>query len=218
MKKSLNDKFKGKQVKAFEVLDINSPQYWDTVYKAETESGYGRVYEKLYEVVALYIKPDAYLLDFGCGPGFFLEWLRKRYPYMRLRGVDFSRFAIKTARQRLLNAEFVVDSKICGGPYDVITALHVLEHFHNPHFYIEQAFKALKDDGTLILVFPTYDQPWLEHYRIWTLDFLRLFMKQQLKWKWTLIHRPHTGHYHKNGEPIEETIVLCKKAVEKPKQ
>ena len=192
-------------------LEVNSPQYWDAMYEEEAKSNQGRYSVGRYNMILGYVKPNSKVLDFGCGTGIFLEWLKKRRPQAKLRGVDFSRFAIKEAKKRCKKNEYILGSKIANGPYDLIICMHVLEHFSNPDYYIEQAYNNLADDGNLVIVFPMYDKPWVEHLKIWTLDFLRLFMKQQKKWRWIIIHRPETGYFYKSGEAMEEALVFCQK-------
>ncbi len=193
-------------------FEANTPEYWDAVYAEEIKEGHTRIYVHLYNMCLGSIPNKAKVFDFGCGTGFFLKWLKKERPESILKGVDYSQQAIAIAKENCKENEYAVDNKISGGLYDVITCIHVLEHFTNPDYYIEQAYDNLTDNGTLILVFPTYDHPWHEHVRIWTLDYLRLFMKQQKKWNFIMIHRPRTGFHHENGENIEETIVVCQKA------
>ncbi len=193
-------------------LEINTPDYWDAVYEAEAKEGFARKYESLYNMILGHIRLEDSILDFGCGPGNFSKWLRKKRPKAKIKGIDYSEYAIKEAKNKCKENDYEVNDNISGGPYNVIVAMHVLEHFPNPDFYIEQAYNNLTDDGILIIVFPMYDQPWLEHLKIWTLDFLRLFMKQQKKWKWIIVHRPSTGYTYKSGEAIEEAIVFCQKA------
>jgi len=192
-------------------FDSNSPTYWDSVYEDELKKGVGRIYLGLYKAILGNIKPDAKVLDFGCGIGIFLKWLKKELPNTTLKGMDYSKFAIRVAQADCKENEYVVGDTIAGGPYDVIVCMHVLEHFANPDLYIEQAFNNLAEEGILILIFPMYDHPWHEHIRIWTLDYLRLFMKQQKKWSFVILYRPKTGFVHENGEDGEEAIVFCQK-------
>ncbi len=193
-------------------FDGNSPEYWDNVYKDEVKKGQGRICIGLYKAVFNNINPDAKVLDFGCGMGFFLQWLKKELPNATLKGMDYSKYAIRVAKNQCKENEYVVGDTIAGGPYDTIICMHVLEHFPNPDVYIDQAFNNLTEDGNLILVFPIHDRPWHEHVRIWTLDYLRLFMKQQKKWEFIILYRPKTGYKHKNGEDGEEAIVFCRKS------
>lgn len=193
------------------MIEVNTPLYWDTIYAKEDKDNFLRADINRYSTLCKYIKPHDVVLDFGCGTGEFLEFAQKQQPISSLTGIDYSGVAIELAKKRCPQATFIQANKIQGVGYDVIFMQHVLEHFSNPETYIEQAFQALTEEGTLILVFPTYDEPWYEHLQIWTLDNLRLFMKAQKKWKWFFIHRPDTGFRHKDGIPTEETIIICQK-------
>ena len=197
-----------------EDVDINTPQYWDVIYANEAEKHNTRADINRYNVILGHIKEKDAVLDFGCGPGDFLTWLRKKRPESILIGVDSSKKAIELAKKACPSASWYVGEKIGGKELDIITIQHVLEHMHNPELFIEQAYDALKDTGTLIIVMPMYDRVWHEHLKIWTLDFLRIFMRQQKKWKWIIIHRPETGYHHAaDGEPSEEALVICQKVL-----
>jgi 2-polyprenyl-3-methyl-5-hydroxy-6-metoxy-1,4-benzoquinol methylase len=194
------------------MIDVNTPQYWDDVYDAEAKSNLSRMDANRYQMILGHIKENSIVLDFGCGPGDFLKWVRERRPNAILTGVDYSKKAIELAKKSCPSAKWFVSEKIIGKDVDVITIQHVLEHSPNPELFIEQSYNTLKDDGILIIVLPMYDRPWPEHLKIWTLDFLRLFMKQQKKWRWVIIYRPDSGYKHReDGTPSEEALVICQK-------
>ena len=192
--------------------DFNTPQYWDETYKAEYENKQSRADFPRYAMILGHIKDNSKVLDFGCGPGDFLQWLKAQKPSVECTGVDMSLEAIKIARERCPENKYIARTDInFRNVFDVITMQHVLEHVPNPDFYIEQAYNCLDEQGFLILVLPMYDKPWREHLKIWTLDFLRLFMKQQKKWRWIMIHRPSTAFSHADGQTAEEALVICRK-------
>ena len=192
--------------------DFNTPQYWDETYKAEYETKQTRADLPRFMMILGHIKDNDKVLDFGCGPGDFLQWLKAQKPSVECTGVDMSLEAIKIARERCPENKYIARTDInFRNVFDVITMQHVLEHVPNPDFYIEQAYNCLDERGFLILVLPMYDKPWREHLKIWTLDFLRLFMKQQKKWRWIIIHRPSTAFSHPDGQHAEESLVICRK-------
>jgi len=193
-------------------VDVNTPQYWDAIYDKEAEDHLSRTDINRYEMILGHIKENDIVLDFGCGPGDFLKWVRRKRPKAHLIGVDYSKKAIELAKKACPSARWFVGEKIAGKGINVITMQHVLEHSSNPELFIEQAYNVLKDNGVLIIVMPMYDRPWHEHLKVWTLDFLRLFMKQQKKWRWVVVYRPETGYSHlADGMPSEEALVICQK-------
>ena len=71
------------------------------------------------------------VLDVGCGPGIFLEEVGRRYPSVRLAGVDLSSAAIEQARRRLPQADlWVMDVavEIPGTRFSLVTLIDVAEH------------------------------------------------------------------------------------------
>ena len=193
-------------------IDVNTPKYWDYLYEQEAKEQCTRIDINRYQIILGHIKDNDTVIDFGCGTGDFLVWLNKKLPETKLIGVDYSKKAIELAKKACPSAEWHVGESFSGKNVDVITMQHVLEHLHNPEHFIKMAHDTLKDNGLLILVFPVFDRPWREHLKIWTLDFLRIFMRQQKGWKWVIIHRPETGYRHSiDGEPSEEALVICQK-------
>jgi SAM-dependent methyltransferase len=78
------------------------------------------------------LTPGAYVLDYGCGSGFFTRLLRKLLPQVHLVGVDLSPTAIRLAKDRDPNSAYFVlgDSELeaMRGSFDLIFSHHVLEH------------------------------------------------------------------------------------------
>jgi predicted Zn-dependent protease len=73
------------------------------------------------------------MLDLGCGPGQFAEFITAAAPGMTYTGVDFSGVAVAQARARVPGATFVQADlsradALEGLDYDLVTALEVLEH------------------------------------------------------------------------------------------
>ncbi|MBX7250076.1 MAG: tetratricopeptide repeat protein [Caulobacteraceae bacterium] len=76
------------------------------------------------------------ILDLGCGPGQFAEFLTGSLPDVRYAGVDFSRVAIEQGTARVPGATFRVGDlsdpeALAGIDYDLVTALEVLEHIED---------------------------------------------------------------------------------------
>ena len=65
---------------------------------------------KLSEVLSQHLKPEANLLDSGCGEGYYLQQLLKQRSDLHLFGIDISRDATKLASRQLKGADFAVAS------------------------------------------------------------------------------------------------------------
>jgi SAM-dependent methyltransferase len=74
---------------------------------------------------------DAHILELGCGPGYFLEYLGRR-GFTSPRGVDISQEQVTLARQRGVVAEAAdvfAALDAATGSLDAVVAIDLLEHF-----------------------------------------------------------------------------------------
>ena len=107
---------------------------------------------------------NAAILDFGCGTGDFLYFLKKQ-GYDDYYGVDISGSQIEYCRKNISNRaeringmDFLADKK---ERYDLIAAHDVLEHIPKSDAlrFLELSRNALKKGGTLILRVPNMSNP-----------------------------------------------------------
>jgi len=147
-------------------MKINDPDYWDLKFKEYKERGISRIDLPGFDLIAGKIKEGDTVLDFGCGTGDFLKHI-SNIPGIRLYGCDISRFAALDALKKLPDLAWYDNITIFNDYFDVITCIHVLEHFEDPVKCITDLKKALKPDGWLIVVLPFHDRYWLEHHKIW---------------------------------------------------
>ncbi|MBN8832496.1 MAG: bifunctional 2-polyprenyl-6-hydroxyphenol methylase/3-demethylubiquinol 3-O-methyltransferase UbiG [Sphingomonadales bacterium] len=97
-------------------------------------------------------------LDIGCGAGLVAE------PLARLgadvTAVDAAPENIAVARAHAAQMGLAIDYRACGvetlreAPYDLITALEVIEHVTDPGAFLSAIARLLKPDGLLILSAP----------------------------------------------------------------
>ncbi len=93
------------------------------------------------------------ILDIGCGHGWLLSSLNNKW---KKHGIDVSNFAARSASKY---AEiFIGDIKnFKKKSFDVVTALHVIEHHPKPENLLKKVYKILKPNGLLILETPDFD-------------------------------------------------------------
>jgi 2-polyprenyl-3-methyl-5-hydroxy-6-metoxy-1,4-benzoquinol methylase len=151
-----------------------------------------------WEVAAAAMEDGSSVLGVGCGPGGFLQYLKRRRPHMRISGCDISAVAVEKARQQGLDV-FIhdIEKSPLQETYDYITCFDVLEHI--PH--AEQAFRHFKGNFRKALFVSVPNIGCLrcrvrlglfgkfpptncilhmnEHLRHWTVRDFRYWMKQE---------------------------------------
>lgn len=90
------------------------------------------------------------LLDVGCAYGFLLDEAKKLG--MSVHGVDLSESAIQWMEKNLgIKGTVGSSSDAPDGPFDIITAIEVIEHTHNPRSFLDDIYKRIKNGGILVI-------------------------------------------------------------------
>jgi len=166
--------------------NINTPAYWDQVYRQECQSRnilsreYHRDYGPIHDAVIRLIPDGSRVLDIACGPGLLCRKIKERLPSTEVMGVDFAEFMISQnrARDRALGIEYacvdVRDSLASiDRQFDVVAMCEILEHLEEPQVVVGAAFGLLKSGGLFVLTCPHDDGiPDPEHLRYWGHDDL----------------------------------------------
>ena len=102
-------------------------------------------------------------LEIGCGTGFVISAISKRYPEAKLFGSEYLEEGLVYARQRVPGAAFTqMDARHI--PYelelDAIGAFDVLEHIEEDEAVLQQICKALKPGGVMLLTVPQHRWLW----------------------------------------------------------
>jgi len=164
--------------------NINTPDYWDGVYRHEWESGsvvsgnYHRDYAPIHDAIIELIKDGSTVLDIACGAGLLCQKIKRRFPATQVLGVDFAQYTIEQNRNRDhgLGVEYQsLDIRSALGSltrrFDVVMMCEILEHLDEPEPVVEAALSLLKPGGRFILTCPHDDQiPDPEHVRNWGHD------------------------------------------------
>lgn len=101
-------------------------------------------------------------LEIGCGTGFVLSGVTKRYPEAEIFGSEIFIEGLRFASQRLPNARLMqMDARAIpfAEEFDAIGAFDVLEHVEEDETVLQEMHAALKPKGTLLVTVPQH--PWL---------------------------------------------------------
>ncbi|MBI3034061.1 class I SAM-dependent methyltransferase [Candidatus Woesearchaeota archaeon] len=102
-------------------------------------------------------KKSGKILDVGCGAGHFMIACKKIG--FECEGVEVDKttanYAISKRKLKVYSTDFL-NAEMRDREYDVIAAIHILEHVVNPQPFLEHARKKLKSDGVLIVSVPNF--------------------------------------------------------------
>ena len=104
----------------------------------------------------------ARMLEIGCGTGFVLRALARRFPGAKICGSEIFTAGLSFAAQRVPAADLSqMDARDIGhlAEFDVIGAFDVLEHIAEDRLVLAQIRAALVPGGVLVLTVPQH--PWL---------------------------------------------------------
>ena len=125
------------------------------------------------------------MLDVGCAYGYFLDEARKLG--LSVHGLDISESAIQWMEKHLdIKGTVGLSSDAPNGPFDLITAVEVIEHTHDPHSFLDDLYGRLKKGGVLVITTGANDTliPQLIGKRWWYLnppDHCSIFSRSALK-------------------------------------
>jgi ubiquinone/menaquinone biosynthesis C-methylase UbiE len=163
--------------------------YWD----GDRRFGYGGyrydgrwkpVAERL---IAIYdLKPDAAILDVGCGKGFLLFELQQLLPTARIAGFDISGYAIANAREEVRPHLFVHRAQdrfpFADNEFDLVISLTTLHNLHLPD--LAAALREMERVGReKYLVVEAYrNEQELFNLQCWALTCAAFFTPAEWEW------------------------------------
>jgi|SRR3989344_4925155 len=128
-----------------------------------------------------YIKDNDKLLDFGCGIGYFFDYLIKKKKRKNVEYVGYD-----TARYKEnYDFPFYTDLKKIKDKFDIITMFQVIEHIKLEEMdkLLDWIKEHLKEDGMLIITTDNIENPFIifwqnrahvQPYSLWTLKEMML--------------------------------------------
>ena len=108
-------------------------------------------------------------LDVGCSRGYLSRALREKF------GADVVGYDIYHDPQAVI--EVISNKDLIDGKFDLVTCIHVLEHFHDPMGELTWMASLLSKDGMLMIEIPTARVVIAPHPIIYSRDAVPLLMK-----------------------------------------
>jgi SAM-dependent methyltransferase len=109
------------------------------------------------------IRPKTNYLEVGCGTGFVLEAVARRFPWLQLEATEYYNAGLSVARDRIPSCQFREMDALAmkdTNQYECIGCFDVLEHIQDDERVISNFYQALQPTGTLILTVPQHQWLW----------------------------------------------------------
>jgi ubiquinone/menaquinone biosynthesis C-methylase UbiE len=121
----------------------------------------GPTREYILEKLEKLVKGRTNLLDLGCGPGELLHEIGKRYPKLKLTGVDYSERMLEVSRKRNIGAcHELLDAMHIDrleGRFDLITCTHSLPYYRDPKAVLHKLSGLMTMNGRILVGFASGD-------------------------------------------------------------
>lgn len=121
----------------------------------------GPTREYILEELAEIQKGRTNLLDLGCGPGELLHEIGKRYPRLKLTGVDYSERMLEVSKNRNKGACHehmdAMDIDKLEGKFGIITCTHSLPYYRDPKAVLHKLSGLMTMNGRLLVGFASGD-------------------------------------------------------------
>jgi 2-polyprenyl-3-methyl-5-hydroxy-6-metoxy-1,4-benzoquinol methylase len=139
----------------------------------------------LTDILPSFGEPDERVLDVGCGPGYFLDYLKDIG--IAARGLELNPYCVEFSQRRGLNVATDNLEDEPDGFYSLITMFDVLEHLDAPVRLISSASKCLRSGGHLLAYTPNIHSlsTWLmggEHNMLAPFNHLCFYDTRSLAW------------------------------------
>ncbi len=133
-------------------MSASSINYDDNYYQANDQDSDRIALGWYSRVLSKYVAEFSTALDYGCGTGYFVRRLSKKF---QVSGFDVSQIALTKASALVPEATFYNNTAdIPDGSFDLVTSLHVLEHIEEPSEAFAEIFRILRTSGIALVVVP----------------------------------------------------------------
>jgi SAM-dependent methyltransferase len=120
------------------------------------------------ELAAAGLRPDAEVLDAGCGTGGLLLRSRALAPSVRWSGIDFMPLACELARKRCgpevdIREASVTELPFADASFDAVVSADVICQVDDHAKAVAEFFRVLRPGGTVVINVPAYMWMWSYH-------------------------------------------------------
>jgi SAM-dependent methyltransferase len=137
--------------------DRGDPEALIAWYARVTDAAKLAEFDKILSTLEAAYPKKGRLLDFGCGPGYFLEGAARRG--WEAHGVELGSWALEAARRRrVVNVHqgTLATQRFRDGWFDVACAQQVLEHLPTPRTDLKEIHRVLCPGGIFYANVPNY--------------------------------------------------------------
>ncbi len=148
-------------------------------YSKSDAERYARIFAEIEPFINI---ENPAILDFGCGKGGMLQWLKER-GYENLVGIESGDRCRKHVRSALHIPVYESVSQVEDFSADIIILSHILEHLYSPGEILRELQRISKDATVFFLEVPN-SQAYLEKEFVWEklyFEHLNHFTEQSLK-------------------------------------
>jgi 2-polyprenyl-3-methyl-5-hydroxy-6-metoxy-1,4-benzoquinol methylase len=146
----------------------------------------------IFEMMKPFLEKNMKVLDFGSGQGAFSQRLFDAGMTVDACDLDTDQIRADVRRKLHLDLNIEIDMSLFPEKYDLLTAIEIIEHLHDPWKYLSDCRSLLKDDGILVLSTPNisnfvsrlrmlmrgslwaFEVPDLKHGHITPLSFIQI--------------------------------------------
>jgi SAM-dependent methyltransferase len=126
------------------------------------------LHEHVRRELAPVLKPEADVLDAGCGTGGLILRLRDRHPGWRFAGIDFMPIACELGRKRCgpgvdLRVASITALPFPDESFDAVVSADVVCQVENPEVAAAEFFRVLRPGGVVVINVPAYMWMWSYH-------------------------------------------------------
>jgi SAM-dependent methyltransferase len=141
-------------------------------------------YNRVYEIIRPQIIKDSLIVDYGCGHGGFLHFLRSKN-FTRTIGFDLDRKTVETLKGEGFEAYFDPLEHASLSNIDMIVCNLIFEHLFNPVETLQSLHSLLSKNGTVFIEVPDLraftDVPYFPFFHFALIEHINYFTLQSLQ-------------------------------------